>query len=165
MRTYVLVRLNSVTLRVGPVAVDVHDSAPIGIVPMIDGSSLVDLVSRYETSRGWEPAGGYDGLVPRFHDYGNLTAYYLGANHAPGLGPSRIQVLGCTCGDAGCWPLQTTIDILPTMVTWSDFTQPHRPEWEYSTFGPFTFDRDAYETAVHTATRQLAEDQANRTDG
>ena len=113
------------TLRVGPVAVDVHDSAPIGIVPMIDGSSLVDLVGQYEASRGWEPAGGDDGLVPN-HYFGDLTAYYLGANHVTGLGlkQSRIQVLGCNCGDAGCWPLQTTIDILPTMVTWSDFSQP-----------------------------------------
>ncbi|MBE9604074.1 hypothetical protein IAI18_04295 [Acetobacteraceae bacterium H6797] len=36
-------------------------------------------------------------------------------------------------------------------VTWHRFTQPHRPARDYTAFGPFTFERQAYERAVALA--------------
>lgn len=33
-------------------------------------------------------------------------------------------------------------------VVWADFEQPHRPTRDYSAFGPFSFERSAYDEAL-----------------
>ena len=63
----------------------------------------------------------------------------------------RISVLGCACGDVGCWPLQARIVAQKDVVVWDDFVQPHRPRWDYSELGPFVFDRGAYEAELRRA--------------
>lgn len=66
-------------------------------------------------------------------------------------GYGRISVLGCTCGDVGCWPLQARITVRESTVVWDDFVQPHRRGWDHSGLGPFTFDRGAYEAELRGA--------------
>jgi hypothetical protein len=78
----------------------------------------------------------------------------LGQPRAPGfvLEPEdprrdKATVLGCTCGIVECWFLQVRVQVLPTMVTWSEFGQFHRPHWRYD-LGPFNFDRMQYESQL-----------------
>jgi hypothetical protein len=110
----------------------------------IDGTDLVDLVRPVElpfaTAEGHaEIAGRYDGLLP--HDWLELPEQ----DH----GDERAALLGCAgCGEPGCWPLRVRIDVSPRTVTWSDFQQPHRPEWSYASFGPFAFERAQYHAEV-----------------
>ena len=43
------------------------------LIPLIDGTSLIDLVAAFETERGYDPAGVYAGLVPVHFNFGDLT--------------------------------------------------------------------------------------------
>ncbi len=53
----------------------------------------------------------------------------------------KLVVLGCTCGDVGCWPLLVEIAVREDTVIWSDFEQPRRRRWRHDELGPFVFDR------------------------
>ena len=53
-------------------------------------------------------------------------------------------LLGCDCGEAGCWPLEDRIVRSDRQITWEQFKQPFRPERDYSSFGPFRFDIEQY---------------------
>ena len=110
----------------------------------IDGTDLVDLVRPVElpfaTAEGAaDIAGRYAGLMPR--DWLELPEQ--------NDGDDRAALLACAgCGEPGCWPLRARIEMSPERVTWSDFQQPHRPEWSYASFGPFAFDRGQYDDEV-----------------
>jgi hypothetical protein len=125
------------------------------VVPVLDGRSLVEIVDELETRRGYEPAGGYAGLVPGFFSVGDLKRYYL-AKQEPWTGSTPVAVLGCECGELGCWPLHARIVVTDDEVTWRDFQQPHRAQRDYSGLGPFTFDRGDYERAVQEVVDRLA---------
>jgi hypothetical protein len=69
----------------------------------------------------------------------------------------RIQILGCKCGEPGCWPLACQIRTTDDRVTWFDFEQPQRSgrelayrPWSYDGFGPFEFERRQYEESLST---------------
>ncbi|MCC3763844.1 hypothetical protein K3N28_12285 [Glycomyces sp. TRM65418] len=62
-------------------------------------------------------------------------------------------LMGCICGDPGCWPLSADIGLDDHTVTWSRFNNVHRPHWDHSALGPFVFDRAQYEAALRR-TRQ-----------
>ncbi len=38
----------------------------------------------------------------------------------------KLAVLGCVCGEPGCWPLQARITVREDVVVWGEFEQPHR---------------------------------------
>ena len=118
------------------------------VTPTIDGRSLRDLISSYESAQGYSPGGAYDGLVPEHFDFGDLHEHLLGRGSEQSQEPGHASVLGCDCGEVGCWPLDVAVTVTTNEVTWSRFAQPHRPEWDYSGFGSFTFDRSSYEAAV-----------------
>jgi len=122
---------------------------PDCVVPLIDGDDLVDLITWYERAEGYDPAGGYAGIVPTAFHYGPLLGYFLGARDHRYWGTiGKIAVLGCSCGEVGCWPLYAAVHVTATEVRWSAFEQPHRPDRSYAGFGPFTFDRRQYEAAA-----------------
>ncbi|WP_211588939.1 hypothetical protein [Allorhizocola rhizosphaerae] len=128
----------------------VHD-----IVPTIDDQPLLDLIDQFELDAGMHPAGGaYGGLIPAFYRYGPLDEHFLGKEN-PGLGP-KTAVLACECGEVGCWPLMTRITPTGNLVVWNDFAQPHRPTRDYTTFGPFLFDRDQYDSALAALAEDIA---------
>ena len=73
-----------------------------------------------------------------------------------------VECLQCAvCGVSGCWPLEVLIDVQADCVIWRDFENGHRRgrtsycdgqvcqsiRCDYAGFGPFTFDRDARESA------------------
>lgn len=123
----------------------------VAVAPLIDSVSLIELVARFEEQSRFDCAGKYAGLVPAFFRYGAfLDDYFLGKTaHDDWFGsPGKIAVLGCECGEPGCWPLLTIVGIEAENVTWSYFEQPFRKERDYSQFGPFVFDRSEYVEAV-----------------
>jgi hypothetical protein len=135
------------------------------ITPCVDGVSLADLAAEFERSHGMnDPAGGYAGLIPDSFNYGPLDRYFLGEAEAPIFArePGRIFALGCECGEVGCWPLVCRVTVDDRHVTWQGYEQPYRPGRDYSTFGPFVFDRAQYREALTLLVGRLAE--AGRSD-
>ena len=122
---------------------------PTEIIPVIDGIELIDLVGKFEKSKHYEPAGGYGGIVPEYFRYGPLRQYFLGQSKDDYWRENGgIYVLGCDCGEVGCWPLVCKSTSNEDLVIWSEFKQPHRTEWDYSNFGPFQFERSAFDDAA-----------------
>lgn len=66
------------------------------------------------------------------------------------------EVLGCTCGTAGCWPLLARIMLGPREVQWSDVRHGFR-EWDYGGFG-YTFATDDYLAELDAVDRLLRAD-------
>jgi hypothetical protein len=56
----------------------------------------------------------------------------------------RISLLGCSCGDEDCWPLECTFCRQDDFIIWKDFLQPYRRNWDYSGFGPFAFQKQQF---------------------
>jgi len=127
------------------------------ITPVVGGRLLTEVVADFETRRDYRPAGGYDGLVPGTGRLGDLTRYYLGQDNGQWPAPGYAWLLGCDCGEPGCWPLKARITSDTTTVVWTDFTQPHRDSWDYTGLGPFVFGREQYEAAVRRAVNEVAD--------
>lgn len=126
-------------------------SGAVSIVPTVNGVTLVELVGGYEAAHGYSPAGGYAGIVPGHFRFGDLVSYYVGDDNGEWPRTGVIWLLGCDCGEVGCWPLEARVRAHEGRVEWSHFRQPHRPAWDYTDFGPFTFDAPQYLTAVRSA--------------
>lgn len=129
-----------------------------GIRLFVNGQNFADLVReqelRFATAEGSPSiAGAYAGLPPS-PDVLPPSGHFLGRPTAALYDfDERVQILGCECGEPGCWPLVCRIQVTDERVTWSDFEQPHRSpssnrHWSYEDFGPFTFDRRQYEAAL-----------------
>lgn len=75
----------------------------------------------------------------------SLKQYYLGKTDACwGYDNNKTELLGCKCGNRYCWPLLCKISIQGNKVTWPEFEQPHRDDWDYSHFEGFIFDKLQY---------------------
>jgi hypothetical protein len=126
------------------------------LTPCIDGHLLCDLVSAFETRQGFELPGQYIGLRPDGFRYGPFDRYFLGLADGYFADLGGIYVLACRhCGDAGCWPLMCKASVVGDEVHWSEFRQPHRKNWDYSGFGPFVFERSAFDGAVQALVADL----------
>ena len=117
---------------------------------LVDGRDLVTLVGEFERPFAEEMAGAYgllpaaDVLPPARHFLGEPDPLYTSEG-------GRTMLLACDCAEPGCWPLAARIEVTAHAVSWTDFRQPLRPEWSYSGFGPFVFERKQYESALGTA--------------
>lgn len=130
-----------------------RETRVVVITPCVNGVKLTILAEQFEQSHGLDdPAGGYGGLIPEFFRYGPLDAYFLGKSDAPYFEdtPGRIFILGCECGEVGCWPLTCLVDAGDCTIIWHGFENEHRPNRDYSEFGPFVFERDQYEEALRS---------------
>ena len=125
------------------------------VTPMVDGVSLVDLVCRFERDAGYEPAGGFAGIVPAYFNFGDLAEHFLGRQERQWPDTGRAWLLGCQCGEAGCWPLTARISLDASTVNWLDLTHEHRQERTYAGLGPYVFERTHYEAAVAAMVRTL----------
>jgi hypothetical protein len=131
----------------------------LAITPFVNDVSLSQLVSEFEKARGYEPAGGYNGIVPKWFKYGPLEKYFLG-EHDPDSYWAKLgaeYILGCECGEVGCWPLECRIKIQSEDVIWHRFRQPHRSARDYSQFGPFVFAGAQYRDALTKLVAQMSE--------
>ncbi len=116
------------------------------VVPVVDGTDLVELVREFESAARFDVPGGYGGLTTYSSPIKDARGHFLG-RIAP-YEEGTAVLLGCDCGEWGCWPLITDITLDDHSVIWSAFEQPHRKHRDYSGFGPFRFDRSAYERAL-----------------
>ncbi|MFF3215864.1 hypothetical protein ACFYYB_35265 [Streptomyces sp. NPDC002886] len=131
------------------------DGGPLAVVPHIDGASLTELVDGFEISAKMEPAGdAYGGLIPAFFRFGPMQDHFLGRSTSA-MGP-KTPVLGCECGEWGCWPLMARITATANLVTWDAFEQPYRQIRDYSGFGPFHFGRSQYDDALNFLSAALS---------
>jgi len=120
----------------------------LSLTPVLNGTPLTELVLAFERERGFEPAGGYGGIVPNWFSYGSLERYFLGESNDEYFAKG-CYLLGCgDCGEVGCWPLRGRIRKEGNVVIWDSFSQPHRPLRDYSDFGPFFYDLEPYRAAV-----------------
>jgi hypothetical protein len=77
-----------------------EDPTVIVLVPVADEVPLTDLVHEYERRSGFEERDqSYGGLIPAFFNFGTAHAHFLGGDSG------RIPLLGCACGEWGCWPI------------------------------------------------------------
>jgi hypothetical protein len=121
------------------------DEEPVpSIVPGVNGVRLADLVAEFERAHQYEPAGGYAGLVPSYFRLGRPDEYFMGVSPDPQISNGGHWLLGCECGEAGCWPLEARIVVGDQQISWEGFKQPFRPERDYSSFGPFRFNLEQY---------------------
>jgi hypothetical protein len=119
----------------------------------VNGTDLVELVRRVELPSAQaddeeELAGTYVGLVPGYVRI-DLASQFLGT---PGTslypGPQdKTALLSCNCGEVGCSPLLARVTVDENTVSWDEFEQPTRPDWDYDGFG-FAFARPQYEQAL-----------------
>ncbi len=137
--------------------VTIDPAGPAEFQPFVDGTALVDRVATYESEQGYKPVGGYVGLVPAHFTVGDLAAYLRGEPAGAWPKRGRCWLLGCACGEAGCWPLEAGVVATTQTVTWSDFAQPFRSERSYEGFGPFVFGREQYDAALADAISQLGD--------
>ncbi|MFC6565392.1 hypothetical protein [Actinoplanes utahensis] len=122
------------------------------LLPTVDGVSLVDLVAGYERASGFDVPGAYAGLVLDDFDAADLTGYLTGRPETAYRDRQGvIALLGCDCGEVGCWPLEAQVLTKGDLVIWRHFTQPFRPTRDYGDFGPFLFHRTQYDDAVREA--------------
>ena len=116
-------------------AVETHDVWSCdAVVPLVDGTTLTELIDAFEARAKMQPTGEmYGGFIADVRDAHSFR---------PG---ERRLVLACSCGDTGCWPLLADITVEGDTVVWDAFRQPRRKDRDYTRFGPFRFDREQYE--------------------
>ncbi|MEV6608890.1 hypothetical protein [Kutzneria sp. NPDC051319] len=133
------------------------DRGVLEVVPRVDGVPLTELIDRFETGAQMQPAGdAYGGLIPQFFRFGPMDDHFRGRS-TNAMGP-KTPVLGCECGEWGCWPLMARVTVTDDVVIWDCFEQPHRTTRDYTGFGPFRFDRRQYDAALHDLTTALGPD-------
>jgi hypothetical protein len=114
----------------------------------------------------WEAEMRARGLELRHaSDYFGLNRYQLfappsrhfrgdpGSNW--GNSPENHSVVAmCQCGVSGCWDLMCRIQVSPERVTWAEFHQPNRRDWQYPP--EFSFDRRQYDAALAALDKAVA---------
>ncbi len=119
----------------------------------VNGTDLVDLVRQAELPSAQaddeeELAGTYVGLVPGYVRMDVASQFLGGAATSLFPGPEdKTALLSCNCGEVGCSPLLARVTVEDDTITWDEFEQPTRPDWDYDGFG-FTFSRPQYEQAL-----------------
>ncbi|MBU8900641.1 hypothetical protein DRW03_35400 [Corallococcus sp. H22C18031201] len=140
----------------------VDDDVPhrLGLRIRINERQLIDLVRAFEhpmAMREGRPniAGAYTWLACSEDRRHPALDFYAPPAAKDDAHADRISVLTCgDCGEPGCWPLVCRIEVRRDQVVWRDFANPHRGpnsaagEWSYEGFGPFVFERQAYEKAL-----------------
>ncbi|WBB55660.1 hypothetical protein [Verrucosispora sp. WMMD573] len=125
------------------------------LVPYLNDISLSDMVRTAElpfARREGKPnlAGSYAGLLGDSVRW--PSRHYLGDPVLSWFGDGDTVLLGCTCGDWGCWPFTAMVTVAEDTVNWSGYRTGHR-DWGYQELLPVTFDRLQYEEALRATVR------------
>ncbi len=155
--------LTSSRLAPGCATICCVDSVRFGRVPTpespeiriaVNGVDLADLVREIElpfaAAEGHPSiAGSYMGLrpeqlrsSPELHFKGSSDSHLYCGPH------EKTVLLGCNCGEPGCWPLMARVEAHEDIVVWRDFEQPYRRNrWDHTGL-EFRFDRREYAAAL-----------------
>ncbi|MBJ7329426.1 MAG: hypothetical protein JHC95_05985 [Solirubrobacteraceae bacterium] len=115
-----------------------------GLVPYVDGSSLLEL---------GEP-GEYSGIRPwEFTRKGAIEDHYLGGAGSHLLaGPGdRTVLVVCACGDPGCGAVMARIEQTGDGIVWRDLIAMKAGEAGALRAGPYRFGRQQYRYALAEA--------------
>jgi hypothetical protein len=120
------------------------------VLIIVNGEPLESLARVVEM-----PYAKAEGQLNLAGDYAPLTLFDISAdvNHfltkpvATWFEDGDAVLMGCPCGEWGCWPLSVKIEVNEATVVWSQFRNGHR-DWDLSSLGPFTFERTEYEVAL-----------------
>lgn len=126
------------------------------ILPAVNDRALTEIVATFEREHGMEPGDGYGGLIPSIYRFGPIDEHFLGAGPISRDGAGKVPLLGCECGEWGCWPFLARVAKAGDLVHWTDFEQPLRTARDYSALGPFTFDLRQYQSALEEVRAALA---------
>lgn len=138
----------------------------------INNRKLLDIVMEVERENakhmGLEFGGGYASLEA--NPYYLQDDYFFG-NKSNGQSKPIVWVLGCSCTFPECWGVQAAIGANSEIVCWSDIVNPWlvnglpsiwdtvSPEdfvaFDYSSIGPFVFDRHQYDHALTALKRSF----------
>jgi hypothetical protein len=122
----------------------------VTVTPYVNGTSLIELARRVElgpasVQRERNLAGAYAGLV--VDEQEQWQHWYLDDQPQSWFGDGDSCLLGCICGDTGCWPLTAKVTVTESEVSWAEFRTGHRA-WDLRRLGPFTFERAQYDAAL-----------------
>ena len=120
------------------------------IIPIIDDKSLISILKDFEfvfaKSEGSPKiAGQYGGIY--LSNSISPTKYFLGENLLA-ENKNKTLILLCDCACEGCWDFLARIKVQKSVVTWNEFEQIHRENWDYQKLKTFTFEREQYEKAL-----------------
>ena len=135
-----------------PIAFEVRPLAGGGaheVIPVVGGASLPEVIHAYEHAAGLTPRPLSDsgGLVPEHYGFGPAREHWFGLREFSKHAPGEIPVLGCSCGEWGCWPTYATVVFDDETVTWREFSNLDSA-LPLAQFGPLVFRREDYENAV-----------------
>jgi hypothetical protein len=113
---------------------------------LINGSDLRTLVGELEvTSAAATGSAGPAGAYHYLSGYHFPSGVFEGRPDDPGLlREGQVTLMGCDCGEVGCWPFLASISVQDGAVRWTGFRQPFRPAWTYDALGTLRFDADEY---------------------
>ena len=117
-------------------------------IPLVDGLPLPEVIHAYEHAAGGIPGPLDDrgGLVSENYRSGPARENWFGLRDVSGRS-GEIPVLGCSCGEWGCWPTYATVVFDDETVTWREFSNLDSA-LPLAQFGPLVFRREDYENAV-----------------
>lgn len=129
----------------------------------INGENLNELMRRYEIQFEPSIAGGYEGLNIEYLK--NIEEHFFGKLNENDIYnyDGKTLVLGCNCGEPGCWPLIVRITEEDEVIIWSEFEQPFRDEesaggyWDYTNFKSLEFNKQLYEEQLKAICKKFRE--------
>lgn len=107
----------------------------LGLVPFIDGVSLVDLAAA-------SGSAGHAGIIDL--EVAWPSRHFLGVD---ALGLERVAVLGCDCSVTECNPLYVDVAVDATTVTWSTWRSGTADDIDVP-LEPLVFERAQFEEAL-----------------
>lgn len=121
-----------------------------GVEPVIDGTSLVDLVKHADGEIS------YAGRTFVAEALAELRAVLSGRSDG-----GRVQLLGCACGIDECSGLLATMSVSDDTVAWSDLRAMGQrrglePRKAYDELEGFVFELEQFETALDHPVRRKA---------
>ncbi len=121
------------------------------VVPRVNGEAMPDLLRRIEApfaraEGSRDLAGNYAGLVAD-EDVRWPSRHSLEEPALSWFGDGDTVLLGCTCGERGCWPFTARVTVGHGTVTWSGLRTGHRA-WDYSALRDLVFAQQQYQAAV-----------------
>jgi hypothetical protein len=120
---------------------------------MVNGEELDELVHTYEDALGYL-VGGYKAIAVNSPQEA-IESLEGKPNGWPGEG-RQLFLVDDACGVPGCFPVFGRIRLGSKVVEWFDFSNPFRPDHDYSGLR-FRFDRAQYEAAVRRTLGVAAE--------